>query len=227
MPGRPDGPRSVQFIQVQFSSVDAHRIPTRIALGMLEHIVLFKFKADAPIVDITAACLAMQAQIPGVLEITFGASLGARTYAGCLDRARGYTHAEIVRFRCARDLESYASHAAHVNFVSVFVRPHLESAVCFLLFFRFTEYCTSAAAGDYLPAVICCICFTSSFSYAQPDPILAIDFEETPVCAEPRFFRKYGVPVLMAAAAALGVAVFTRHSAASASSAGSLPSGPK
>jgi hypothetical protein len=128
---------------------------------MLEHIVLFKFKADAPIVDITAACLAMQAQIPGVLEINFGASLGARTYAGCLDRARGYTHAEIVRFRCARDLETYASHAAHVNFVSVFVRPHLESAVCFLLFFRFTEYCTSAA--DYLPAVICRLCFTPSF----------------------------------------------------------------
>lgn len=56
-----------------FISVFFIRHHVEIAI-MLEHLVLFKFKADADVQAITIAFLAMKEKIPVIHEISFGPS---------------------------------------------------------------------------------------------------------------------------------------------------------
>ncbi len=89
---------------------------------MVEHIVLFKWKAEATAEQITVAVAALRGlkeQIPNVLDLSIGENF--------TDRGQGFTHGLVVRFPDKAALEVYGPHPAHQHVVQTFINPIRES----------------------------------------------------------------------------------------------------
>jgi hypothetical protein len=91
---------------------------------MIEHIVLFKAKPDAPAEALDAMMTALRGlktQIPGILDLSTGVNFSAR--------AQGYTHGLVVRFADRAALDVYQPHPAHQDVVVRHVRPNTEAVL--------------------------------------------------------------------------------------------------
>ena len=94
------------------------------SFSVIEHVVLFKLKADAPESDkrdMLSRLLALRNTIPGIVHASAGANFSAR--------AQGYTHGFVVRFRDRAALEAYLPHPAHQAVVEHHVRPISEGVL--------------------------------------------------------------------------------------------------
>lgn len=92
---------------------------------VLRHIVLFKFKDDAPAEEvrrIEQAFAALPAQIPEIKGFEWGTDVGVE------GKAQGFTHAFLVTFadEAARDV--YLPHPAHRAFGAL-MRPQLDKVL--------------------------------------------------------------------------------------------------
>lgn len=87
-------------------------------MSPIEHVVLFKLKADAPEAKkegLMKSLLALKDVIPGILQASAGVNFSAR--------AQGYTHGFVARFKDRAALDHYISHPAHVAVVEQKVKP--------------------------------------------------------------------------------------------------------
>ena len=85
---------------------------------MIEHIVLFRWVegADQEAMDNAVTELRqLKNKIPGIVDLSCGANFS--------DRAKGYTHGLVVRFKDRAALESYGPHPEHQRVVQNFIRP--------------------------------------------------------------------------------------------------------
>ena len=93
---------------------------------MIEHIVLFRWKADATPEQVAGAVEALRGlkdAIPGVVALACGADFSGR--------AQGYTHALVIRFTDRAALAAYGPHPAHRAAVETQIRPILEAVLDF------------------------------------------------------------------------------------------------
>src|SRR5215831_12962041 len=85
---------------------------------MIEHIVLFRW-TDAASQEAKDTVMTelrkLKNKIPGIVDLSCGANFS--------DRAKGYTHGLVVRFKDRAALESYGPHAEHQRVVQNFIRP--------------------------------------------------------------------------------------------------------
>lgn len=98
---------------------------------MIEHLVLFKAKPDAPPEKLDAmikALTALKDKVPGILSISAGVNFSAR--------AQGYTHGLVVRFADRAGLDAYQPHPAHQDVVVNYVRPHTDGVLALDYEFR-------------------------------------------------------------------------------------------
>ncbi len=85
---------------------------------MVEHIVLFRWNADAALDAIESALTelrGLQTKIPGILDLTCGANF--------TDRGKDFTHGLVVRFTDKAALEAYGPHPEHQRVVQNFINP--------------------------------------------------------------------------------------------------------
>lgn len=88
---------------------------------MLEHIVLFKWQENASAEAIAEAIVALQemkGKIPSIVDLSCGENF--------CDRARGYTHGLVVRFRDREGLEEYQTHPIHQDIVEKLIKPIID-----------------------------------------------------------------------------------------------------
>ena len=91
---------------------------------MIEHIVLFKVRADVPAADaerMLEELRSLAKRVPVILELTCGTNISGRN--------QGFTHALLVRFRSRTDLEAYIEHRDHQRVVAEQVRRITENIV--------------------------------------------------------------------------------------------------
>lgn len=91
---------------------------------MVEHIVLFQWKAEATAEQIAAAVEGLRGlkdQIPNILDLSVGENF--------TDRAQGFTHGLVVRFPNKAALEVYGPHPAHQHVVQTFINPIRENVL--------------------------------------------------------------------------------------------------
>ena len=91
----------------------------------LRHLVLLRFKAEAPAEGVAAierAFLALRGQIDGVREIEWGTDVSPEGLA------KGYTHAFMLSFDDAAARDAYLPHPAHQAFV-VLLKPLLDDVL--------------------------------------------------------------------------------------------------
>ena len=77
------------------------------------HIVLFKFKADAPAAEVEKvekSFVALKASIPQIAEMEWGTNVSPEGLAD------GFTHCFFVTFKSKADLEAYLPHPEHQKF---------------------------------------------------------------------------------------------------------------
>ena len=89
---------------------------------MIEHMVLFKLKEDAPAGAgdrMIERLRALRQTVPGVIDLTCGANFSPRS--------QGFTHGLLVRFESRADLDAYAVHPEHQRAVAEAVKPAVES----------------------------------------------------------------------------------------------------
>jgi hypothetical protein len=85
---------------------------------MIEHIVLFKWKEDAPEEAIRAAMDGLKAlrdKIPGIIDLTCGVNF--------TDRNQGFGTGLVVRFVDRAALETYGPHPEHQYVVQNLIAP--------------------------------------------------------------------------------------------------------
>ncbi len=85
---------------------------------MVEHIVLFKWKAEASAEQVTAAIeglRGLKALLPEIVDLTVGENF--------CNRNQGFTHGLVVRFEDRAGLESYGPSDAHQNVVKNLISP--------------------------------------------------------------------------------------------------------
>lgn len=85
---------------------------------MVEHLVLFRWTAEAPaeaIAQVMDELRALRGQIPGVRDLTCGENFSPRS--------QGFTHALVVRLEDRAALEAYGPHPAHQRVVQEFINP--------------------------------------------------------------------------------------------------------
>jgi hypothetical protein len=79
---------------------------------MIKHLVLLRFRKDAPAAEVEA-CMAglaaLRETIPGMLDYSGGA------YSSAENLHRGYTHAFSMTFDSAASRDAYLVHPAHVQ----------------------------------------------------------------------------------------------------------------
>ena len=91
---------------------------------MVEHIVLFKLKSDAPPEAVQAmvdGLSGLRTSIPGIVDLTVGENFG--------DRSQGFTHGLTVRFQSRQALDDYIPHPAHQKAVQELIRPILDEII--------------------------------------------------------------------------------------------------
>ena len=89
---------------------------------MIEHVVLFRFKADTPaeqIAQMQEAIHSLKGKVPTLRYIQFGPNLS--------DRSAGYSHVLVSRFDSLADVDAYIDHPDHVAVVRDIVKPWVES----------------------------------------------------------------------------------------------------
>jgi hypothetical protein len=92
---------------------------------VIRHVVMFKFKADAPaekIREIEQAFAALADKIDEVADLEWGTDNSPEGLS------RGFSHCFLVTFDSAADRDAYLPHPAHKEFVTL-LRPHLEEAL--------------------------------------------------------------------------------------------------
>ena len=85
---------------------------------MVEHIVLFKWNAEATEEQIAAAIeglRGLKAQLPYILDLSVGTNY--------TDRGQGFTHGLVVRFADKAGLEAYGPSDAHQAVVKNLIAP--------------------------------------------------------------------------------------------------------
>ena len=85
---------------------------------MVEHIVLFRWtdEASQQAKDNAVAELRnLKSKIPGIVDLSCGTNFS--------DRAKGYTHGLVVRFKDRAALETYGPHPEHQRVVQNFITP--------------------------------------------------------------------------------------------------------
>jgi hypothetical protein len=85
---------------------------------MIEHIVLFRWtdEASQEAKDSAVAELRkLKGKIPSIVDLSCGANFS--------DRAKGYTHGLVVRFKDRSALETYGPHPEHQRVVQNFITP--------------------------------------------------------------------------------------------------------
>ncbi len=95
------------------------------AEGPLQHVVHFKFKADADkaqVQKVVDGFAALAGKIPAIAALQYGTNVSKE------GRDKGYTHCWIVSFKNAADLDIYLVHPDHVAFVNT-LKPVLEDAL--------------------------------------------------------------------------------------------------
>jgi Stress responsive A/B Barrel Domain len=91
---------------------------------MVEHVVLFKLKAEATAEQKQAAMQALrglQQQIEGIVDLSCGENFS--------ERSQGYAIGLVVRFRDRAALEAYLPHPAHRGAVEQFIHPIREDVI--------------------------------------------------------------------------------------------------
>ena len=86
------------------------------------HVVLFKFKDDAPAADvqkIEQAFLALKAKIPLIQSVEWGTNVSPENLND------GFTHCFFVTFKDKSGIEVYIPHPAHKSFVEM-LKPKLD-----------------------------------------------------------------------------------------------------
>ena len=97
----------------------------RAAEAPYRHVVLFKFKDDAPraeVVKIEQAFVALKAKIPQIQSLEWGTNVSPEGLAN------GFTHCFFVTFADEKGRDAYLPHPAHKEFVEI-VKPLLDD-VC-------------------------------------------------------------------------------------------------
>jgi hypothetical protein len=85
---------------------------------MIEHIVLFRWTDEASQEAINNAVVELRklkSKITGIADLCCGANFS--------DRAKGYTHGLVVRFKDRSALEAYGPHPEHQRVVQNFINP--------------------------------------------------------------------------------------------------------
>jgi hypothetical protein len=82
---------------------------------ILEHVVLFKFKAGTSAQDLekVAKGLAELRDLPEVVSLDWGMNISKD------DDTKGYTHAAVMTFKSKEDLDTFFKSPAHGKFVAV------------------------------------------------------------------------------------------------------------
>ncbi len=94
-------------------------------LGKLRHVVLFKFKDDAPreeVKKIEDAFRALPSKVPEVVDFEWGTN---NSPEGLAD---GFTHCFFVTFDNEKARKVYLPHAAHQEFVAL-LKPQLDKVL--------------------------------------------------------------------------------------------------
>ena len=89
---------------------------------MYIHTFLFQWQAGVSAKEIERAAReirALQGQIPGLLETSYGANVSPRS--------QGFTHGGVMKFRDAAALEAYFTHPVHEKLVQ-WLMPLLKLA---------------------------------------------------------------------------------------------------
>ena len=92
---------------------------------VLQHVVLFKFKADAKPEDIKkveTAFKALKDQIKEIKAFEWGTNNSPENLN------EGYTHCFLVSFSSEKDRDAYLPHPKHKEFVAM-IGPYLEKAL--------------------------------------------------------------------------------------------------
>jgi hypothetical protein len=95
------------------------------ASPLVRHVVLFKFKDDAPpdqIRAIEAKFRALKSQIPQILDFEWGTNISPE------NRAQGFTHCFLLTFRDAASRDAYLPHPAHKEFGAA-LGPYLDKVL--------------------------------------------------------------------------------------------------
>ena len=93
---------------------------------MIEHILLIRWTegASPEAVDTAMAELrALKSKIPGILELSTGVNFS--------DRAKGFTHGMVIRFKDRAALEAYMPHSEHQRVVQKLINPIRGDTVVF------------------------------------------------------------------------------------------------
>ncbi len=91
---------------------------------MIEHIVIFRFKADTKpevLETIIRELRALKSLVPSVADLTAGHNF--------CDRSQGFEQGLVVRFHDRAGLDAYQVHPEHQRVVKDWVRPHLEQLI--------------------------------------------------------------------------------------------------
>lgn len=95
------------------------------SLGVMRHVVLFKFKDGASAEQVKAVeekFRGLQSRIPQILEFEWGTNVSPENLA------QGFTHCFFVTFRDAAARDAYLPHPAHKEFVAQ-LGPVLDKAL--------------------------------------------------------------------------------------------------
>jgi len=87
-------------------------------MAMIEHIVLFRWTENASQgakERVMTELRGLASKIPGIVDLSCGANFS--------DRAEGYTHGLVVRFKDRAALETYGPHPEHQRVVQNFITP--------------------------------------------------------------------------------------------------------
>ena len=91
---------------------------------MVEHVVLFKLKAEATAEANRAAIEALKGlrdEIEGIVDLSCGVNFS--------ERSQGYEIGLVVRFRDRAALDGYIPHPAHRGVVDQYLHPIRESVI--------------------------------------------------------------------------------------------------
>jgi hypothetical protein len=99
--------------------------PAEAEEGKYRHVVLFKFKDDAPaeaVKRIELAFGALKGKVDLIRDFEWGKNVSPEGLS------QGFTHCFFVTFDSKEDLEKYLPHPEHQNFVAL-LKPHLDKAL--------------------------------------------------------------------------------------------------
>jgi hypothetical protein len=91
---------------------------------VIEHIVVFKWKAEASQDDINSAIAGLRglkAAVPGIVDLTVGENFSSRN--------QGFHCGLVVRFVDRDALESYVPHLSHQSVVQNLLNPIREESI--------------------------------------------------------------------------------------------------